>query len=161
MDAPEWRIFQDTDDSCWAASLAAVTGIDYDVLDKDKEKGPSVFMWQSIKDDRILQATLRAMSTKDRKYITLSDWNKALRHAGITLKFRKKHEQGKRAVAVIVDAFELCNGSPKTHACAVDEYGYLWDNNYDSDIDGVHVSELEDACNIVMAGYCIVEVDDV
>ena len=134
---------QEIDGTCWAASLAELTGIDYDILSGLGECLAPAF---TQKKDGCFSLK-RVNGAKD-DMVYLTDWNKALAGSGVTLLLSKSWP-GKKSIMCIIDMLTMA-----AHAVIVDDGGILNDNTTEGDgLSGTHRQEIEDACNIQVAGY--------
>lgn len=138
---------QDTNWSCFAASLAMVTGIDYDLMDKSDEAAPTVFpMWGGRAVT--LEPLLSDCDIED-EFTTIFHWQALLEDNGYTLRLYDEPVLGLCGVLSFTVVEEP--GKHWSHAVAIDESGYAVCPS--AMFDGTHLTGFMNSCNLMIAGF--------
>lgn len=139
-------IRQDTAWSCFAASVAMVTGIDYDVMPKDRGSAPGTFPVDA-------EGTIWTLhASDDTDWVTVKDWAQALLPAYKVTIHDEPIEGVKGVLSITV--FED-DTSAWSHAVAVDEQGYITCPS--ETFDEATLTELKQSCNVVIGGFVTIE----
>lgn len=139
---------QTTPWSCFAASLAMLTGIDYDIMPKTQEAAPGV--WPSV--DGMSADPDDSNVIVDPSWTSVFDWAEAISDA-YEMTFYKYPIKGVAGVLSIT----VMEGATTqwSHAVHVDERGHITCPS--AIFDDMHLTEIEEACNIFIAGFITVE----
>lgn len=141
---------QDTNWSCFAASLAMVTGLDYDLMNKNNEAAPAVYPV-----DGGLYTTLDPVEAgePDDEWVSVYDWLDMLEYNGYTGEVFREAKLGREGIMI----FTVIESRKDwwSHAVAIDKFGYATCPS--STFDEMHLTEFYNSCNIMVAGFVTVQ----
>lgn len=120
------RVIQPVDDTCWASTIAMITGIDVDLFP-------------------LLPALAPGGSQKTRQHLGLLPWMRLFDSLGYDVNVRHQRPDIPHIQCYFIHWNTLCVSG---HVIAVDDDGTIFDSDPDSLIHGQHVSVLDEYCNI-------------
>lgn len=135
--------------SCFAASLAMVTGIDYEIMPKDQDTAPGSFPLGD--GEWTIDPDTAGPVAED--WVTIWDWGEALADA-YQMSMSARYVPKRKGILSLTMLDEYGMGE-WSHAVAVDEHGYVTCPS--ATFDEATVDELENSCNIAIGGFVMVE----